>query len=101
MASLRKRLFRFGPENRRESRAGASSNLVVVVADADHVGDVVVLLFLVLEECVVVIVQFDIVDIVAEIGQIVAALGLIIGLFERNDFGAFLLGVDFLLLDLV
>jgi hypothetical protein len=80
----------------------AISDLVVVLADADDVGDVVVFLFLISQEGIVVVIAEIDVFLVLDLRQIVG-LGVFIGLFERNDLGSILLGVDFLFfhLDLV
>jgi len=65
-------------------RQTIKSDLVLVIADADHVGDIVVLFLFVGKEGVVVIVaEIDIILVIAEIGKIVSAtLGFVIGLFE-------------------
>src|SRR5688572_27236767 len=70
---------------------------VVVVADADNVGNVVVVFLFVLEEHVLVVVAEIDIFLVLDLRQIVACLGLVLGLLERNDFRAYLLGVEFLL----
>ena len=58
------------------------SDLVVVVADADHVGDVVIFFFFVGKERIVLVVaEVDIVLVVAQIGKVVAGLDVFVGLF--------------------
>ena len=75
---------------------------VVVVADTDDVGNVVVFLFLCLEEGILVIVVAEVdLDLVLDVRHLVAgALGLVVGLFQRDDLRRFFLGVELLLLDL-
>src|SRR5690606_13499298 len=76
------------------------SVLVVVVANADHVGDVVVLFLVIAKEGVVVIVaEIDIV--VTEIGQVVVLVVVHLRVLERNQDGGLVLDVQFLFLDLV
>ena len=65
----------------------AGSDFVVVVADTDHVGDIVVLFLFVGEEGIVVVAEVHIVLVIAEIGKIVG-FRILVRLFERDDLDA-------------
>ena len=82
--AFKSRFFVTGQNGRQTIAPRLESDLVLVVADADHVGDVVVLfLFVGKEGVVIIIAEIDIVLVVAEIGKIVAAtLGLVIGFLK-------------------
>src|SRR5690606_9178791 len=84
------------------ARGGRRSVFLVVAVHIDDAGDVVVVVFLVLEERVVVVADVHVVVIVVDVHVGVgAAGGLVVGLLEGDQLGAFLLLVlDFLVLDL-
>ncbi len=103
--------FRYQALRRRdfgEGRQGAAiawrrtrrSDLVVVLADADDVGDVVFFFFLFGEEGVVLVVAEIDLDVVLDLGKLVAGgLGFLVGFLERDQFRPFLLDVELLALD--
>src|SRR3954468_5245613 len=75
-------------------------DLVVVLADADDVGNVVFLFFLFSKKSVVLVVAEIDLDFVLDLGKLVAgSLGLLVSLFQRDDLRPFLFSVEFLALD--
>ena len=95
----REPLFRHSHEGRPiRSRAAGSSDLVVVVADADHVGDVVVFFLFVGEERVILVVaEIDVFLVVARSGRSSAPLTSSSASSSETTSAPFFLGVDFLL----
>src|SRR6218665_3661677 len=70
-------------------------DFVVVVGNADQVGEAVIVVIFVFFEEGVVVVAFHLDVVIAQVWDIVAAIGLI-GLFQRHQFYFRVLGIDFL-----
>jgi hypothetical protein len=93
-------LFRVGKQEigrggEKSASLDIKSDFFVVAGHADEAGHVVVLLvFVLFEECVVVVIA-DIDIIVAEVGQVFAGRGFLVGILQRHDLDALVLGIDF------